>query len=124
MKRSRDALLDEWGYVLSIPTMEAEQELYRMLAAATPEKEVSMISNEKQVIQRVAGRFIRTGETRDEQVVVTHLPWRKGRPITKLPISNVLTAMDAPSCWMSTGLMPTSSGLVLVPIPRRFFSVM
>ena len=39
MKRSRNALLDEWGFVFSIPTVEAEQELHRMLAAADPEQE-------------------------------------------------------------------------------------
>jgi RNA polymerase-interacting CarD/CdnL/TRCF family regulator len=35
MKRSRDALLGEWGYALSIPALEAESELRRMLTAGT-----------------------------------------------------------------------------------------
>jgi len=41
MKRSRDALLGEWGYALSVPTVEAESELRRMLgnaASAEPNK--------------------------------------------------------------------------------------
>jgi RNA polymerase-interacting CarD/CdnL/TRCF family regulator len=32
MKRSRDALLGEWSYALSVPLVEAEAELRRMLA--------------------------------------------------------------------------------------------
>jgi RNA polymerase-interacting CarD/CdnL/TRCF family regulator len=36
MKRSREALLSEWGFVLSVPTMEAEQEMHRLLAVGTP----------------------------------------------------------------------------------------
>lgn len=35
MKRSREALLGEWSYALSIPITEAEKELHRMLAAGT-----------------------------------------------------------------------------------------
>jgi RNA polymerase-interacting CarD/CdnL/TRCF family regulator len=35
MKRSREALLGEWGYALSIPAMEADAELRRMLATST-----------------------------------------------------------------------------------------
>ena len=34
MKRSREALLCEWGFALSVPAVEAESELRRMLAAA------------------------------------------------------------------------------------------
>jgi CarD family transcriptional regulator, regulator of rRNA transcription len=33
MKRSREALLGEWGFTLSVPPMEAETELRRMLTA-------------------------------------------------------------------------------------------
>jgi hypothetical protein len=36
-----------------------------------------VISNEKQLIQRVVERFIRTGETQDEQVSVIRLPDNK-----------------------------------------------
>jgi RNA polymerase-interacting CarD/CdnL/TRCF family regulator len=36
MKRSREALLGEWIYALSVPAAEAELELRTMLAAATP----------------------------------------------------------------------------------------
>ena len=35
MKRSRDALLGEWSYSLSVPVVEAESELRRMLATGT-----------------------------------------------------------------------------------------
>jgi RNA polymerase-interacting CarD/CdnL/TRCF family regulator len=37
MKRSREALLGEWGYALSVPTVEAETELRLMLATGTVE---------------------------------------------------------------------------------------
>lgn len=36
MKRSRDALLSEWGFVLSVPPYEAELELQRMLSVDAP----------------------------------------------------------------------------------------
>jgi RNA polymerase-interacting CarD/CdnL/TRCF family regulator len=36
MKRSREALLGEWGFALSVPAVEAESELRRMLAAGMP----------------------------------------------------------------------------------------
>lgn len=35
MKRSREALLGEWSYALSVPVVEAELELHRMLATGT-----------------------------------------------------------------------------------------
>jgi RNA polymerase-interacting CarD/CdnL/TRCF family regulator len=35
MKRSREALLGEWSFALSVPTSEAEEELRRMLTAGT-----------------------------------------------------------------------------------------
>jgi RNA polymerase-interacting CarD/CdnL/TRCF family regulator len=40
MKRSRDALLSEWGFVLSVPPVEAELEMHRLLAVGTPGKEM------------------------------------------------------------------------------------
>ena len=41
MKRSRDALLDEWGFVLAVPAVEAEQELHRLLSANAPAAEAA-----------------------------------------------------------------------------------
>jgi RNA polymerase-interacting CarD/CdnL/TRCF family regulator len=36
MRRSREALLGEWGFALSVPAVEAESELHRMLSTGTP----------------------------------------------------------------------------------------
>ncbi len=35
MRRSRDALLDEWGFALSIPPLQAESDLRRLLTSGT-----------------------------------------------------------------------------------------
>ena len=39
MKRSRESLLSEWGFVLSVPASEAEEEMHRLLSLGDSGKE-------------------------------------------------------------------------------------
>ena len=81
-----------------------------------------MITDEKQVIQRVIERFIRTGETQDEQVVVTRLPDNKTSHVERIDGEGRSVMLDEyrlDSHIVWAGYSTNSNTIFLSDVPSR-----